>query len=142
MVSQLHESLLLPFRNQPTLAADLIRGVLQVELPQFTDADRSKLHFDLIMSSSSEAARSALRNMDTQTYEYQSDFARQYVAEGVAQGEASGRAALIARLLAVRFGPLTDEARERVFRSPVAELDAIGERLLTARTMSEALAVA
>jgi hypothetical protein len=38
MLSQLHESHLLLFRNQPALAADLIRGALGVTLPSYTDA--------------------------------------------------------------------------------------------------------
>jgi hypothetical protein len=111
------------------------------------DSDRSKLYCDLVIHSLSEAARNALRNMDAQTYEYQSDFARQYVAqgrnegkqEGRAEGEASGRAALIARLLTIRFGPLSASERSRILAASIAELDAMGERLLTAHTLSEAL---
>jgi hypothetical protein len=38
MLSQLHESHLLLFRNQPALAADLIRGALGVSLPAFSQA--------------------------------------------------------------------------------------------------------
>jgi hypothetical protein len=99
------------------------------------DDDRSKLYFDLIMSSLSEAARHALNQMDARNYEYRSDFARHYVA----QGEMQGRAALIARQLTVRFGPLSAEAESKVRGSSIAELDAMGERLLTARTLREAL---
>jgi hypothetical protein len=119
------------------------------------DGDRSKLYCDLDIHSLSEAARNALRNMDARAYEYQSDFARQYVAqgreegkqegraegkaEGKAEGEASGRAALISRLLTVRFGPLGASERSRIHAASIAELDAIGERLLTANTLDEAL---
>jgi hypothetical protein len=46
------------------------------------DSDRSKLYCDLVIHSLSEAARNALRNRDARTYEYRSDFARQYVAQG------------------------------------------------------------
>src|ERR1044071_8709202 len=38
MPSQLHESHLLLFRNQPALAAELIRGALGAELPPFGEA--------------------------------------------------------------------------------------------------------
>jgi hypothetical protein len=38
MVSQLHEALLLLFRNRPTLAAELLRDALHVELPEYTEA--------------------------------------------------------------------------------------------------------
>jgi len=110
------------------------------------DCDRSKLYCDLVIHSLSEAARNALRNMDAQAYEYQSEFARQYVAqgreEGKAEGEVRGRAALIARQLTLRFGPLGAGERSRILSASVAELDAIGERLLTAPTLGDALGIA
>jgi hypothetical protein len=99
------------------------------------DADRSKLYCDLILSSLSEAAQRALADMDAQTYEYQSEFARRYVA----QGRAEGRVELLARQLTLRFGPLSAEAHSRIARASLAELDAMGERLLTARTLQEVL---
>ena len=74
------------------------------------DPDRSGMYVDLVLISLSEAARRALQAMDPHKYEYQSDLARRYVAEGRAIGEAS-----------------------------IAELDEIGERLLTAQTLDEAL---
>lgn len=77
--------------------------------------------------------------MDPAKYEYQSDFARRYVAQGEAQGEAKGRAALVIRQLALRFGPLTDALQARIAEASITELDAIGERLLAAQTLQEAL---
>jgi hypothetical protein len=107
------------------------------------DEDRSKLYFDLILNSLSEAARRALQIMDPAKYEYQSDFARRYVAqgraEGEARGEATGRAALVTKLLTHRFGSLNDATRTRIATASIEELDAIGERVLTARTLQEAL---
>src|SRR5687767_6854547 len=38
MPSQLHEALLLLFRNRPTLAPELMRDALRCELPAFTEA--------------------------------------------------------------------------------------------------------
>lgn len=105
------------------------------------DADRSTLYFDLIMSSLGKAARKALKQMGVQKYEYQSDFARQYVAQGRAEGRVEGRAALLARQLSVRFGALDSDAQRRLGEASIDELDAIGERLLTARTVQEALGV-
>jgi hypothetical protein len=99
------------------------------------DADRSKIYFDLILNSLGEAARQALKNMDARKYEYQSDFARRYIA----QGEVHGRAALIMRLLTFRFGSVDSQAESRVQRASIAELEAIGERLLAANTLQEAL---
>jgi hypothetical protein len=77
--------------------------------------------------------------MDRVKYEYQSDFARRYVAEGEARGEAKGRAALLIRLLALRFGPLTQQAEMRIAEASIEQLDEIGERLLTAQTLDEAI---
>src|SRR5687768_1113016 len=38
MPSQLHESHLLLFRNQPALAVELIRDVLHADIPRYTEA--------------------------------------------------------------------------------------------------------
>ena len=73
--------------------------------------------------------------MDPVKYEYQSDFARRYVA----QGRAEGRAALILKLLSSRFGQLDAATRASIERASIDELDAIGERLLAAQTLQDAL---
>jgi hypothetical protein len=103
------------------------------------DEDRSKMYFDLIDIHLSEAARRAMQAMDTRKYEYQGEFARRYVAEGEARGEIKGRAALVIRQLALRFGPLPQQVETRIAEASVAELDEIGERLLTAQTLDEAI---
>ena len=103
------------------------------------DEDRSRLYFDLVLASLSEAARQELQNMDPAKYEYQSEFARRYVAQGRAEGKSEGRADLIARQLALRFGAPGDEVRVRLRTASIEELDMIGERLLTARSLQEAL---
>jgi hypothetical protein len=107
------------------------------------DEDRSKLYFDLVLNALSEAARRELRTMDPAKYEYQSEFARRYMAQGEARGEAKGeakgRAALVAKQLTHRFGSLNDATRTRIATASIEELDAIGERVLTAGTLQEAL---
>ncbi|HMN45045.1 MAG TPA: DUF4351 domain-containing protein [Povalibacter sp.] len=103
------------------------------------DEDRSRLYFDLVLSSLSEAARRALQTMDPAKYEYRSDFARRYVAEGITQGNAQGRAAMVTRLLTLRFGSLPEDVRSGIAAASIEELDAIGERLLTAETLQEAI---
>lgn len=99
------------------------------------DEDRTQLYLDLILSSLSEAARRALQAMNPAKYEYQSEFARKYFSEGIEKG----RTDLILRQLSKRFGPLPDEARQRIAEASIDELDAIGERLLTAQTLPEAI---
>ncbi|HEU4616858.1 MAG TPA: DUF4351 domain-containing protein [Gammaproteobacteria bacterium] len=111
------------------------------------DADRSRLYCDLILTSLSEAVRRELQTMDPVKYRYQSEFAKRYIAlgkeegkaEGKAEGRAEGRAELIRRLLTLRFGALTREASARIATASIEELDAIGERLLSARTLEQAL---
>jgi hypothetical protein len=105
------------------------------------DEDRSRLYFDLVLASLSEAARRELQTMDPVKYEYQSDFAKRYVAQGRAEGRAEGRAALILKLLTQRFGAPDERARARIEQASIEELDAIGERLLVAQTLQEALAI-
>src|SRR5690606_5422814 len=100
------------------------------------DADRSRLYFDLVLASLSEVARRELQTMDPAKYEYQSDFARRHVA----QGRAEGRAALIEKLLTARFGPLPESVKARIAAASIEELDAVGERLLYAKTLNEAVA--
>jgi hypothetical protein len=99
------------------------------------DADRSKIYLDLIMISLGEAARQALSNMHARTYEYQSDFARHYIAEGVAEG----RVEMIVRMLTRRFGALDESVQARVQRASKAELESIADRLLTAPCLQDVL---
>jgi len=47
-------------------------------------------------------------------YEYQSDFARKYIAEGRAEGEAAGRAESLFAVCAARGFTLTEAQRTRV----------------------------
>jgi hypothetical protein len=117
------------------------------------DEERSKFYCDLVQHALSEAARRALQNMDLSKYEYQSEFAKRYVAQGreegiehgieqgLEQGLAKGRAALLTRLLARRFGPLPDSAQSRLAAASIEELDAIGERVLTAQSLQETMGV-
>ena len=55
------------------------------------DDERAKLYYDLVYNSLNETARRSLEAM-MKGYEYQSDFARKYVAQGRAEGFAEGRA--------------------------------------------------
>lgn len=71
------------------------------------------------MCSLNDAARTALEAlMRSGTYEYQSEFARHYVAQGVAQGRAAGRlegemSALLA-VLEARGLQVDEQARQRI----------------------------
>jgi hypothetical protein len=116
------------------------------------DAERSRLYLDLVMISLSQDALEAFEaTMNSLGFEYQSDFARRYYgqgkaegqmegwAKGKAEGKAEGRIEIILKLLALRFGPLTEAAQARVRGAPDAQLDAVAERMLTAKTLEEAV---
>ena len=100
------------------------------------DAERSRLYLDLILISLSQNAPEAFEaTMNSLGYEYQSDFARRYFG----QGKAEGRIEIILKLLSLRFGPLPDATQTRVRSAQDAQLDALAERMLTAKTLEEAV---
>jgi hypothetical protein len=104
------------------------------------DAERSRLYLDLLLISLSANAPEALEaTMNSLGYEYQSDFARRYVAQGKAEGRLEGRVELTLQLLALRFGLLPEAAQTRVRSAQDAQLNAVAERLLTAQTLEQAL---
>lgn len=111
------------------------------------DAERSTLYSDMLFSALSEAARRALRAMNLPKYEYRTEFAKRYYgagkaegkAEGKVEGRAEGRAEFVLRLLTRRFGDLPRSIHDRIRCASIEELDRIGDRLLTADSLSEAL---
>jgi hypothetical protein len=73
------------------------------------DEERSRFYFDLVVNSVNEATRRALEAM-MKGYEYQSDFAKKYVA----QGRAEARARDVLTVLRVRGIAVPDAIRERI----------------------------
>jgi hypothetical protein len=98
-----------------TIAAAVLPAI------QGLDDDRVRLYYDLVYNSMNEAARRALEAM-MKGYEYQSDLAKKYVAqgraEGLTEGRAEGRTEEAARavltVLRVRGLAVPDAARERI----------------------------
>jgi hypothetical protein len=101
---------------------------------QGLDDDRARFYYDLVYNSLNEAARRALEAM-MKGYEYQSEFAKKYVAQGHKEGEC----ALLLRLLRARFGELPASAITRIEGAETASLEAWGERVLNAKTLAEVL---
>jgi hypothetical protein len=99
------------------------------------DEDRSKLYVDLVFNALSEAARRAFQAMNSAKFEYESSFGCSFFEEGRQEGTRT----LVIKQLTQRFGNLTEAVRTRLTEASVEELDAIGERLLTAPTLEEAL---
>lgn len=103
------------------------------------DAERSILYFDLVVASLSEAARRSLQAMDPAKYEFQSDFAKHYIARGKAEGEVSKAAQIVIKLLRSRFGDLTRDQLGRIERATIDDLDRWSERVLSATSIDDAL---
>jgi hypothetical protein len=88
---------------------------------QGLDDDRVRLYYDLVYNSLNTAARRALEEL-MKGYEYQSDFAKKYVAQGLTQGRAEGRtegrteeaARNLLTVLRVRGFAVPDHIRERI----------------------------
>jgi len=84
-------------------------------------AGRSKFYYDLVYNSLNEAARRTLEAM-MKGYEYQSDFAKKYVAEGltkginkgIAKGVAKGTARALLTVLRVRGLAVPVAVRKRI----------------------------
>jgi hypothetical protein len=102
------------------------------------DDERARFYGDLVLSCINDAARRALETM-MKGYEYQSDFAKKYVALGRDEGRKEGERALLLRLMRARFGELPAAAVARVEGADVAQVELWGERVLTARTLADVL---
>jgi hypothetical protein len=113
------------------------------------DDERFRLYFDVVMKALTESNPGLPETiMNSLGYEYQSDFARRYVAqgrtegktEGKAEGKAEGRMEMLLKLLTLRFGPLPEPIQTLIRGLQDAQLDTVAERVLTAPTLEEALA--
>jgi Domain of unknown function (DUF4351) len=62
-----------------------------------------------------------------------------FVRDILARGKARGRADLLTRLLALRFGQLTETIERRIRYAKDEQVNAVAERMLTAKTLEEAL---
>jgi hypothetical protein len=100
------------------------------------DPERQRFYYDVVLRSLNEATRRALEEelMQTGKYEYQSEFAKTYLA----QGRAEGRAEALLVVLAAR-GMATDPAtRERILGCTDATLlERWIARATTASSLSE-----
>jgi hypothetical protein len=77
------------------------------------DDDRTRLYYDLVYNSLNEAARRALEVI-MKGYEYQTDFAKKYVAQGRTEGRAEEAARNLLTVFGVRGIAVPDAARERI----------------------------
>lgn len=115
-----------------TIAAAVLPVIRELE------EDRARFYCDLVLNSLNVAARRALEVI-MKGYEYQSDFAKKYVALGRQEGRQEGERAILLRQLRARFGELPDAAVARVEGAESAALERWAERVLSAKTLAEAL---
>jgi len=88
---------------------------------QGLDEDRAKLYYDLVYNSLGEGARQELETT-MKGYEYQSDFAKKYVAQGRTEGRTEGRlegraeeaGRVLLAVLRARGIPVPDSAQEHI----------------------------
>ena len=110
------------------------------------DEERRLVYPDFILAGLPAAARLALdKLMDLRNYEFQSDFARRYFAEGKAEGraegKAEGKAELLLGLLRLRGFRPSKRQRERVLAcTDETQLETWAARVLRARTLAEVFA--
>jgi Domain of unknown function (DUF4351) len=107
------------------------------------EEDRRKLYKDIVYAWLSEAAQQEVKTVDLTPEEIESDYAVGFLAlgrkRGRVEGQQEGRAELVKRLLTRKFGPLTSEVDAQIGSATSEELDGIGERILSATTVEQAL---
>ena len=103
------------------------------------DAERATLYTDVILVSLRAAARGILEDfMANGTYQYQSDFAKRYVAEGEARGRAEGKALAVLAVLTTRGVDVPPQIHERIVAcTDMATLDVWLARAITAQAAAD-----
>ncbi len=114
-----------------TIAGALLPALLKL------DEDRGRFYYDLLYNSLNEAARRALEAM-MKGYEYQSDFAKKYVAQGRDEGRAEGEARALLAVLRGRGVIVSEAARERILaEKDLARLERWLEKAAAAASVAE-----
>ncbi|MDR2215980.1 MAG: DUF4351 domain-containing protein, partial [Nevskiaceae bacterium] len=119
--------------------AQLVLQIATVALEAVKDFhdERPALYHQLIADAMNEAIQQEFLNMDLAKYPFKGEMPLHYIAVGRKEGRAEGRAALLTRQLQLRFGSLSESARARLASASIEQLDAMGERLLSASTLEE-----
>jgi len=131
-------------------AGELGAAIAAAVLPAIRELDdeRARFYGDLVYNALNEAARRALEAM-MKGYEYQSDFAKKYVAQGRAEGRDEGRdegrtetrASDVLTVFRVRGIAVPDAARERILaQKDPSLLERWLEKAIVAASVDEVLA--
>jgi hypothetical protein len=103
------------------------------------DEERARFYGDLVLNSLNEAARQALEAM-MKGYEYQSEFAKKYVAQGRSEGLSEGEARALLTALRVRGIVVPEATRERILAQKDPEqLERWLEKAVVATSLAEVL---
>lgn len=106
---------------------------------QGLDDDRARFYYDLVYNSLNEATRRALEAM-MKGYQYQSDFAKKYVAQGRTEGRTEEAARAVLTVLRARGIDIPDAERERILtQQEPARLERWLERAAVASSIAEVL---
>lgn len=73
--------------------------------------------------------------MDPAKYEFKSDFAKRYLAEG----RTAGYAEVVLKQMSLRFGELSEDVMVRVRSASLEQLECYAERILTAERLEDVL---
>jgi hypothetical protein len=126
-------------------AADEVFSALLAGLHK-ADDERQRMYYDIVAAALSMTAQRRLEEIMATTKEYQSDFARRYVAQGRAEGLAEGRAEgcaegearMLLMVLDARGIPTTPEVRDRIANcTDLQQLEAWARKAVTATTIDE-----
>jgi hypothetical protein len=114
------------------IAAAVLPAILKL------DDDRARLYYDLLYNSFNEAARREM--LMIKGYEYQSDFAKKYVAQGRTEGRTQEAARNLLSVLRVRGIAVPDAVRERILAETEPErLERWLDKAVVAASVNEVL---
>ncbi|RDI49037.1 hypothetical protein [Nocardia mexicana] len=95
--------------------ADQVFAALLAGLHKTTD-EQGRMYYDVVAAALSATAQRRLEEIMATTKDYQSDFARRYVAEGRVEGRAEGEAAMLLAVLEGRGLAVSSGAKDRIVR--------------------------
>lgn len=75
--------------------------------------------------------------MSLHGYEFQSEFAKRYAAEGRKQGIEEGQRKILIKQLTLKFGELPDGILQQIRAADHEHLERWAERILVARTIDD-----
>lgn len=105
------------------------------------DRDRMTMYFDRIAASMAQAVRKELLDMDLTKYEYESEFAKHFLAKGREEGREEGREqalrAVLVTQLTQRFGEIPALLADRLRSATDPELERFAERVFAANRIDD-----